>query len=88
MGCNRQVYPQPKPVVCEFTGCRKSVIKTNNDTIIDVFIQGNHKGILTDTDASLSLVQSCTAKAPLCLITQSPHVVTGDSLHVLGTQAI
>lgn len=56
--------------------------------VIDVFIQGTHKRFLIDTGASVSLVQPGTANTPLCQTTLKPQGVTGEALHVLGTQAI
>jgi hypothetical protein len=56
--------------------------------VIDVFIQGIHKRFLIDTGASVSLVQPGTSNTPLCQTTLKPQGVTGEALHVLGTQAI
>jgi hypothetical protein len=43
---------------------------------------------LVDTGASVSLVQPGASNTPLCQTTLKPQDLTGDALHVLGTQAI
>ena len=63
-------------------------VKTPTTPLNEVMIQGVLKHFLVDTDASMSVVQSGTSKAPLCRATLKPQCVTGKELHVLGTQMI